>query len=114
MIENKDKKGLPAMKLIFRESLEVEIESLQQVLCLVADLSFSQKKVIAANLKITDSQFSKYLHETEGAKFPLSLLPDFIKETKNIAPIVFLIEYSSLKEEIKKWIKEEEVKDATV
>lgn len=99
------------MKLIFRESLEVEIESLQHVLCLVADLSFSQKKVIAANLKITESQLSKYLHETEGAKFPLSLLPDFIKETGSAAPIVYLIEYAGLKDKIKEWILSEEGKD---
>ena len=106
-MENKRKAVQAAMKILFREAREVEIECLQQVLCLVADLSFSQKKVIAANLNISESQFSKYLHETEGAKFPLVLLPDFIKETKNIAPLVFLIEYSGLKEEIKKWIEED-------
>lgn len=102
------------MKLIFRESFEVEIESLQQVLCLVADLSFNQKKVIAANLGISESQLSKYLHGTENCKFPLALLPYFIRETRNIAPIVFLIEHSGLKEEIKKWIQTEEANDAAV
>ena len=113
MIQRKHEAGKASMKIIFQDSRKIEIESLQQVLCLVADLSFSQKKVIAANLGISECLFSKYLHETEGAKFPLSLLPDFIKETKNIAPIVFLIEYAGLKDKIKKWLKPEE-EDGTV
>lgn len=96
------------MKIIFQDSRQIEIKSLQQVLCLVADLSFNQKKLIAANLGVSPSDFSKYLHETDNAKFPLALLPDFIKQTKSIAPIIYLIEYAGLKDKIKDWIKEEQ------